>query len=272
MDQQLEDFYNLGGATGYTHMKSPEEIEKDINKEVARMVRKGTIAGGIGDAGHALLGAVERWNKIFEDATRFSVYLSSLAIGNTKEDAAIDAKEASVNFNRKGKGSKAWDSWFAFWNVALQSMQKNFKLAKDHTGRFSAIASSFVMLGFLEAMMNALTDDDDDPDSSYYNLNSYMRQNYLVIPLPQIGDLRKKGNKYLSIPLPQFWRGFKSMGSIGFDVATGRMKAGEAVTTALGNFAGGLLPVDIGGFYKSCLLYTSPSPRDRTRTRMPSSA
>jgi len=99
--------------------------------------------------------------------------------------------------------------------------------------------------------MNALTDDDDDPDSSYYNLNSYMRQNYLVIPLPQIGDLRKKGNKYLSIPLPQFWRGFKSMGSIGFDVATGRMKAGEAVTTALGNFAGGLLPVDIGGFYKS---------------------
>jgi hypothetical protein len=251
MDQQLEDFYNLGGATGYTHMKSPEEIEKDINKEVARMVRKGTIAGGIGDAGHALLGAVERWNKIFEDATRFSVYLSSLAIGNTKEDAAIDAKEASVNFNRKGKGSKAWDSWFAFWNVALQSMQKNFKLAKDHTGRFSAIASSFVMLGFLEAMMNALTDDDDDPDSSYYNLNSYMRQNYLVIPLPQIGDLRKKGNKYLSIPLPQFWRGFKSMGSIGFDVATGRMKAGEAVTTALGNFAGGLLPVDIGGFYKS---------------------
>ncbi len=251
MDQQLEDFYNLGGATGYTHMKSPEEIEKAINKEVGRMVRKGSIAGGIGDAGHKLFAAVEHWNKIFEDATRFSVYLSSLAIGNTKEDAAIDAKEASVNFNRKGKGSKAWDSWFAFWNVALQSMQKNFKLAKDHTGRFSAIASSFVMLGFLEAMMNALTDDDDDPDSSYYNLNSYMRQNYLVIPLPQIGDLRKKGNKYLSIPLPQFWRGFKSMGSIGFDVATGRMKAGEAVTTALGNFAGGLLPVDIGGFYKS---------------------
>ena len=24
--------------------------------------------------------------------------------------------------------------------------------------------------------------------------------------------------------------------------------------------------------YKSCLLYTSPSPRDRTRSRMPSSA
>ena len=27
-----------------------------------------------------------------------------------------------------------------------------------------------------------------------------------------------------------------------------------------------------GLWYKSCLLYTSPSPRDRTRSRMPSSA
>ena len=26
------------------------------------------------------------------------------------------------------------------------------------------------------------------------------------------------------------------------------------------------------GYYRSCLLYTSPSPRDRTRSRMPSSA
>ena len=29
---------------------------------------------------------------------------------------------------------------------------------------------------------------------------------------------------------------------------------------------------DVGSQYRSCLLYTSPSPRDRTRSRMPSSA
>ena len=29
---------------------------------------------------------------------------------------------------------------------------------------------------------------------------------------------------------------------------------------------------DVGNQYRSCLLYTSPSPRDRTRSRMPSSA
>ena len=32
------------------------------------------------------------------------------------------------------------------------------------------------------------------------------------------------------------------------------------------------IPFDAGTSYRPCLLYTSPSPRDRTRSRMPSSA
>jgi len=250
IDRELDEFRKLGGPTGYTHLKTPEEIEKDINKEIKRMVRAGTLRGNMANATHKFVTGIEYWNRIFEDATRFAVYRASLAAGNTKEDAAYDAKEASVNFNRKGKGSKAWDAYFAFFNVALQSMQKNFGLAKNHTGNFSAVALSFVTVGFLEAMMNALFDDDDD--TSYYNINPYMRQNYLIIPnIPALIKGESKGDKYLSIPLPQFWRGFKSMGAIGFDIATKRMKMKDGMMHALGNFGSSLLPVDIGGLWKS---------------------
>ena len=250
IDKELEEFYQYGGATGYTHLKTPEEIEKDIKKEIKRMVRAGSLRGDMANTAVKFLGGVEAWNMIFEDATRFSVYLASIASGNTKKDAAYDAKEASVNFNRKGKGSKAWDAYFAFFNVAIQSMQKNFALAKDHTGKFAAVAGSFIAVGFLEAMMNALFDDDDD--TSYYNINPYMRQNYLVIP-NIISLLRggTKGDKYLSIPLPQFWRGFKSMGAIGFDIAVKKATVKDGIMQALGNFGASLLPVDIGGFWAS---------------------
>jgi hypothetical protein len=252
MDRNLEDFYNFGGATGYTHTKTIEEIESDVNKAVKRMVSEGTLTGSLGNVGHNVVSAIESWNRVFEDATRFSVYLSSLAAGNTKEDAASDAKEASVNFNRKGKGSKAWDAYFAFFNVALQSLQKNFRLAKDFPAKFAGVAASFVMLGFLEALMNALTDDDQDPDSSYYNINPYMRQNYLLIPnLPKLISGQGKGNKYLSIPLPQFWRGFKSVGAIAFDIARKKMSVKTGIMEGLSNFGNSLLPVDIGGFWKS---------------------
>ena len=33
-----------------------------------------------------------------------------------------------------------------------------------------------------------------------------------------------------------------------------------------------IFSIDAEGIYEACLLYTSPSPRDRTRSRMPSSA
>ena len=48
------------------------------------------------------------------------------------------------------------------------------------------------------------------------------------------------------------------------------MMAGSALLTVVGGVVGGL----VGGPFLSgiCLLYTSPSPRDRTRSRMPSSA
>ena len=257
IDRSLDEFYKAGGATGYTHLKTPEEIEKDINKEIKRMVRAGTLRGDMANTAHKFLLGIENWNRIFEDATRFSVYMASLSAGNTKEDAASDAKEASVNFNRKGKGSKAWDAYFAFFNVALQSMQKNFSLAKNYTGKFSAVALSFVTLGFLEAMMNALFDDDED--TSYYNINPYMRQNYLLVPnIPALIKGESKGDKYLSIPLPQFWRGFKSMGAIGFDIATKRMNVKDGIMHALGNFGSSLLPVDIGGLWKAGELSLAP--------------
>ena len=43
----------------------------------------------------------------------------------------------------------------------------------------------------------------------------------------------------------------------------------QGVESAISGYAGGKTQ---NPTYKDCLLYTSPSPRDRTRSRMPSSA
>jgi hypothetical protein len=258
VDQDLEDFYTFGGATGYTHSMTTEDIEKKIIKQVKRAVRDGQVPGKMLNTLIKVGNGVEMWNGVFEDATRFSIYRASLAAGMTKKDAAYEAKEASVNFNRKGKGSKAWDAWFAFFNVAVQSLQKNFKLAKDYPARFAGVAGSFVAIGFFEAMMNAFSDDDDD-DSSYYNISEYMRENFLIIPnLIGMATGKGKGDKYLSIPLPQFWRGFKSLGAIGFDVMSKRMTLQAGMVNAMTNFAAGMTPIDIGGFYQNGEFSTAP--------------
>ena len=82
-------------------------------------------------------------------------------------------------------------------------------------------------------MMNALFDDDD---TSYYNINPYMRQNYLVIP-NIISLLRggTKGDKYLTYRFHSSG-GFKSMGAIGFDIAVKKATVKDGIMQALGNF------------------------------------
>ena len=65
------------------------------------------------------------------------------------------------------------------------------------------------------------------------------------------------------------------MGELQGDIAIESSPGDELVELEVGIFYPAGL---IGGFYmftqyvESCLLYTSPSPRDRTRCRMPSSA
>ena len=234
---KLKRFYELGGATGFTHEKTPEQIEKELNKELKRI-----LSGDKYKMAHGAFEAIKNWNRLFEDTTRFAVYLSSLEAGKSEEDSAMDAKEASVNFNRKGKGTKLFDSVWAFFNPAIQAAQKNFKLAKDQPKRFAAVAGSVVMLGVIEAMLNDLGDGDDD---EYYNLNDYVRQNYAVIHQFWSSDK----DRYLRIPLPQFWRGFHSLGVIAYDLMKGKTTTGKAVANTFLNFLGGLSPVDIPGFW-----------------------
>jgi len=249
-DKLLRRFYLTGGATGYTHLKTPQQIERELNRELADILNKGKLKGTVGRNFRHLKNNVELWNRLFEDATRFSVFMSAIEAGHTDKDAASMAKEASVNFNRKGKSSKAFDAWWAFWNVALESMFKNFGLAKKAPARFATVAGGFALSGFLMALLNDMMDDDDDKDKNYYNISEFARYNYLLIP-----DLYSRlikgesGDKYLRIPLPQFWRGFYASGSLLYDTVMGKVTPDKAAGKSLLYFVQGLSPVDIPGLY-----------------------
>ena len=60
-----------------------------------------------------------------------------------------------------------------------------------------------------------------------------------------------------------------SPADVGVQTDLPRTSVHELLTTLASR---GYLDRDDAGRYRLCLLYTSPSPRDRTRSRMPSSA
>lgn len=226
LHKYFQEFREDGGQTGFTHSRTTEQIEKDIKKEISKSGHKVDP--------RKIFDQIERFSQLFEDATRFAAYVTSRKAGLTRKESARVAKEASVNFNRSGKLSKTFDSFYAFFNVAIQSAQKNVKMAKDFPKRFLVATAGWATLGLLMAELNRFLDDDDE----YEQLSDWVRQNYLVIPL---------GDKYLRVPLPQFFRAFYSVGTLVSDVSHGK-KIGKAAGEAGVNLVASLSPIDPGGF------------------------
>jgi len=233
--QRYVNFQIDGGPTGFTHEQSIEDLSRELERAIKNEMRGFRVNAA------KVTAQLEFMNQLFEDVTRFSIYVSAIKAGYSRKDAAAQAKEASVNFNRKGKGTKSFDSLIAFWNPSIQSLQKNAHLGKKYPKAFTAVATGMMLFGFLMAELNRLFDDDDDENGGYYNVNPWMRDNYLIIP--------KSNGEYLSIPLPPFWRGFYSWGTITSDFIHGERSAEDAAGTAVLNFIAGLSPIDIGGFY-----------------------
>ena len=248
--KKLKNFYELGGTTGFTHEKTAEQLEKEFNRELKRALRTGTVKGVTIDKVANLLKYIETWNRIFEDTTRFAVYLSALDKGLSPKDAAFESRNASVDFNMKGKGINIIESLYAFFKVGVNATQKNFQLAKLHPKKFAAVAATVATLGFLEAMINDWGDDDDD---DYMRINDFVRHNYLVFH-----QFWGKKDKYVRIPLPQFWRGFHALGVAAYDVVKGKSSVGKATAQTAANMVAGMSPVDFTGFFSDGEFNLSP--------------
>ena len=92
--------------------------------------------------------------------------------------------------------------------------------------------------------------------------------------------MNKNTNCLLSLEnITVSFEGFLALNDLNLSLQKGELRAvigpnGAGKTTFLDVITGKVKPTKGDVFFKgkSCLLYTSPSPRDRTRSRMPSSA
>lgn len=191
-DPEVENFYKNGGATGYLDSIGYERYKKEIDslikasegKDRLKYLKKIFAAVGM---------HVERVNNIVENANRYAVYRAAKESGFSELKAIEAAKEASVNFNRRGSGQYggaiAQNAYF-FFNAAIQGTQNFGSAVANNKVRALKALGFWFALGVMFRSLSGLFGDDDD---EYNQLPDYVRQNNLVIPL-------WKG-QYLSIPL-----------------------------------------------------------------------
>ena len=200
------EFQKLGGPTGIKDMMAREQDKLTVLGEEISKLQEGT-AKKLGRRGfNAVFDLMSDFNDVMENSVRLSAFVEAkkkFEAQGFKKDVAADkaaelAKNLTVNFNRKGAKSQMVNSWFAFFNAAVQGTARLAETMKGPAG--VKIASSLVMLGVIQQLWLASAgfDDEDPPE--------FVRSKSLIIP--------REGGKYISIPMPLGFNAFVNFGRI----------------------------------------------------------
>ena len=259
-EKAYREFVDNGGVTGYTVLKKAEEWDLALKKLTGDEL---AAVNGVKTA----FEAVQQFGESIEQMTRFAAFLTSRQQGKGIRESVSDAKELTVNFNRKGSGQAVtWKetarlrtdsgrplndvqralvmgaSWLSaygrlcimFFNAAVQGVNALYRLFRKDAKRMMMWASGYAAIGAMYAALHAMLDDDDD----YLDIPDYERRNNLLI-----------GGKgvYFKWALPQEARVFYALGDVAVNRILGREphKAGvKGFATEIGSMIGDVLPMN----------------------------
>ena len=235
------NFLNNGGRTGYLDIRKGDinEIKKDYKKMVNAM-RKGKLTDS--RAYKAFASVYNLFNNLSETTMRYATYLSEVQRGETMENAALAAKEATVNFNRRGDWSPALGIWFEFYNAALQGSMNFLNLAFNKDWKITARSWAMIAaVAGIDVLLRMLDDDDKEEDNEE-KLNDYIRYSNICIPLGK-GESGKR--QYLLIPKAQGVRAMSNLGNIVYDFMQGDKTIKESVVQYLNGLESDLMPISV---------------------------
>ena len=270
-EQMFYDFMMNGGETGFVSSLDVEDLKKKFKNDLKDLDRWKANPVKVG---HTIMDSIEFLNRAIEDSNRFAVYMTSIQYGRSIDEAVNDAKDVTLNFNRKGTGEHSWQTirnLYLFINPAVQSLQTLGALAKHHPFKFTAVTASWLASGVLVPIVNVALmqlgaafcgGDGDDKDwykdisKKYWQFTKWDRRNNLIMWVPTT-------HEFVKIPLAQEFRAFYGLG----DMIASKMMGGELAEESWEDYGWDLvgqvvdmLPLDPTGYDGNILVSLMPNP------------
>nr|WP_255498496.1 PBECR2 nuclease fold domain-containing protein [Alloprevotella sp. Lung230] len=135
LERAFSEFMLNGGETGYISIREIDAHKREVKKVLRRLNGGRKLLGAWDD----FLEGLDFFNRSVEIGSRFAAYLTSREMGRSVGRSVYDAKEITVNFNKKGAGatflgahgqtmlgdisafvSGFGRTFYVFWNAAVQ--------------------------------------------------------------------------------------------------------------------------------------------------------
>lgn len=238
-----------GGEISVYGFRDLDQIAAEIERELQR------AAWGKGrripyETAKKIVGAIDGLNSTFENATRLAVYKAARESGMGNKRAAALAREATVNFSKRGSASPWMNAYFAFYNASVQGSAKNLQLLV-RSKRMQAAWVGMTALGFGLALLTRFMfpGDPDDPDGKtpWDMVPDWEKRGNMILPYGTETDtLGNTKLKYVKIPLAF---GFKIpfyLGENAADVLMGGLSPGKAAWNVFTNSLDAFNPLGEG--------------------------
>lgn len=254
IEKYFHEFITNGGETGFTQLNTVDDYKRNMERFIKEA--QGGVTTKAKKGWRWIWDNVEFLNRSAEDTTRFMVYLTSRQMGRPISESIANAKDITVNFNKKGRGTMGANVLgfaYIFFNATIQSLANFGKLIANHPKKTVAALTTFGASGMITPMVALavqamLSGDDDEP--TYWDLPEWVRRNNIVI---YVG-----GSGYVTIPLPHELRPFYGMGELAFSTLMGKEEPEAALQKAVEGFAS-LMPFDFTGNAGNAIVNFTPT-------------
>ena len=260
INRYFYEFMTQGAETGFTSLKEIDTYKDDMQKMYKHMnqslANPKRLLRGLSEG-------LEYTNRCIEDMTRFAIYITSRESGRSVRESVSDAKNITLNFNRKGSGelgNSTYRNLQIFVNPAIQSLQNVASMAMDHPVKFSLYTGMVALIGAAQVFATQLLwsmfgggDGDDDKWNAvdeYWKLPTWQRRNNLVMWIPGT-------KKFAMIPLAQEFRVFHGFGETLTTTLQG--KSDEKPALELMSQTADLMPLDFAGNNGNMLVNLAPT-------------
>jgi hypothetical protein len=211
-DQTVKEFMKSGGKISFDQYNDIEGTMKKLQKDFTR-----TAGGRPGiKAWRNLVKFIEDANDMIENGTRVAVFNAARKRGDTPARAAFLARDLTVDFQKKGEYSPTLNSWYTFFNAAVQG-NYNFAKAMKDSRSVKVVLGGMMLGGFVQHLFNLMAGDDDDGENAYLKMlrnKPWELERNVVFFIPGT-------NEYIKFPLGFGMNAFWHLGVQGGAVTTG---------------------------------------------------
>ena len=225
--QWYDEMLRAGGKTGFFDSPDLDALAKDINQKLGNSSTPQQLM----EMGRSVVKFVTDYNTAVENGIRLSTYVEARKAGISEARAASLAKNLTVNFNRKGEWGQALNSWYMFFNAAIQGLAQfgktmspividkdgELRLRRDSKGKFKAtltqkIAGAMVASAAGLAYFNRVVGGEDDDGEAFWDKipPAVRERNLIIMKLNPTGDTID--DYYYKFPLPYGYNFFYNIG------------------------------------------------------------